>query len=86
MGRTVDNLLTDHDDPEKRIAALENRLAEQKRGADPTPAISHDAATSRSFVASAAAPSTKQMMKYTYGFIFAGMALLGTLQAATATR
>ncbi len=59
----MDNLLTDHDDPEKRIAELEQ---------------------SRSFVASAAAPTTKQMMKYTSGFMFAGMALLGTLQAAAA--
>lgn len=59
----MENLLTDHDDPKKRIA---------------------DAATSRRFVACAAAPTSKQMKKYTSGFMFAAMALLGTLQALAA--
>ena len=54
----MDDLLTDHGDPEKRISDLEHQLAEQKRGADP--AIPHDAATSRRFVASADPPSTRR--------------------------
>jgi NHL repeat len=63
----MDDLLTDHDDPEKRIAALERR---------------HGAATARRFVASAAPPSTKQMMKYTYVLMFGGMASLGAIYMA----
>ena len=59
----MDNLLMDHEDPEKRIAHLERQLAAPKRGADLPPAGAQDAAGSRRFVASAAAPSTKQMMK-----------------------
>jgi hypothetical protein len=76
----MENLLTDQDDPEKRIADMEHQLAEQQRGADLPPAGPHDAATSRRFVASSAPPTTKQMMKYTYVFMFAGMALLGAGQ------
>jgi sugar lactone lactonase YvrE len=63
----MDDLLTDHDDPEKRIAALEQQ---------------HDAATARRFVASAAPPSTKQMMKYTYLLMFGAMATLGLVNMA----
>jgi sugar lactone lactonase YvrE len=63
----MDDLLTDHDDPEKRIAALE-----QQQGA----------ATARRFVASAAPPSTKQMMKYTYVLMFGAMASLGAVYMA----
>ncbi len=60
----MDNLLTDHDDPEKRVADLE-------------PAGPQDAVASRRFVTSAAPPSTKQMMKYTYVLMFGAMAGLG---------
>ncbi|MGB9223196.1 hypothetical protein [Mycobacterium sp.] len=74
------NSLTDHGDPEKRIAELEHRLVEQKRGAEPpTP---HDAATSQRFVASAAPPTAKQTMKYTYVLTFAGMASLRAVYMA----
>ncbi|OBI89552.1 hypothetical protein [Mycobacterium sp. 1245805.9] len=75
----MDKLLTDHGDPEKRIADLEHRLAEHTRGAEPPPATPHDAVPSRRFVASAAPPSTKQMMKYTYLIMFGGMASLGLI-------
>ena len=51
------NSLTDHEDPEKRIADLEARVAP--------------------FRGVRAPPSTKQMMKYTYVYMFAGMAALG---------
>jgi sugar lactone lactonase YvrE len=61
----VENLLTDHDDPEKRIAHLER-----------------SSAASRRFVASAAPPSTKQMMKYSYLLIFGVMASLGAVNMA----
>jgi DNA-binding beta-propeller fold protein YncE len=71
----MDNLLTDQGDPEKRIADLEHHLAEQRRGADLP-------ATSRSFVASAAPLTTKQMMKYTHLFSTAAIALIGALEAA----
>ena len=75
----MDNLLTDHDDPEKRIADLEHQLAQRKPGADLPPASPHDAATSRRFVTSAAPPSTKQMMKYTYVLMFGAMTALGAI-------
>ena len=78
----MDNLLTDHGDPEKRIADLEHRLAEQKRAADLPPASPHDGAASRRFVASAAPPTTKQMMKYTYVVIAVAMASLGAVYMA----
>jgi hypothetical protein len=78
----MDDLLTDHGDPEKRIADLEHRLAEQKRGADLPPAGPPDAAASRRFVVSAAPPSTKQMMKYTYVVMFGAMASLGAIYMA----
>jgi NHL repeat-containing protein len=58
----MDDLLTDHDDPEKRIVDLER-----------------PSASSRRFVASAAPPSTKQMMKYTYLLMFGAMASLGAI-------
>src|ERR1700739_2381597 len=58
----MDDLLTDHDDPEKRIAALEQQ---------------HGAATARRFEATAAPPSTKQMMKDMYLLTFGAMAALG---------
>jgi DNA-binding beta-propeller fold protein YncE len=54
----------DQDDPEKRIAEL---------------ARPGDGAVSRRFVASAAPPSTKQMIKYTYVLIALTMASLGVL-------
>src|SRR5215471_6061250 len=54
--------LTDHEDPEKRIADLE--------------------AGSRCFEALAAPPSTNQMMKYTYVYMFAGIAVLGAIYMA----
>jgi DNA-binding beta-propeller fold protein YncE len=63
----MDDLLTDHDDPEKRIAALERQ---------------HGAAPSRRFEATAAPPSTKQMMKYTYVLMFGAMASLGAIYMA----
>ncbi|OBA73659.1 hypothetical protein A5641_04700 [Mycobacterium sp. 1554424.7] len=75
----MDKLLTDHGDPEKRIADLEHRLAERTRGAEPPPASPSDAGPSRRFAASAAPPSTKQMMKYTYLIMFGGMAALGLI-------
>ena len=78
----MDNLLMDHEDPEKRIAHLERQLAAPKRGADLPPAGAQDAAGSRRFVASAAAPSTKQMMKYTYVVMFGAMASLGAIYMA----
>ena len=46
------------------------------------PAGGDDATASRSFVATAAAPTTKQMMRYTSRFILAGIGLLGLLQGA----
>src|ERR1700758_5797023 len=55
VGTVMDDLLADHDDPEKRIAALEQR---------------HGAPAARRFEATVAPPSTKQMMKYTYLLIF----------------
>src|ERR1700757_346516 len=58
----MDNLLTDHDDPEKRVADLERQRA---------------TATSRRFVTSAAPPSTKQTMKYMFVLMFGVMAGLG---------
>jgi hypothetical protein len=64
----------DRDDPEQRIADLEHQLAEQKRGTDLPPASPPDTATVRRFVATAAPPSTKQMMKYTYVGIAVGFA------------
>ena len=42
----------------------------------------HDAAASRRFVVSAAPPSTRQMMKYTYLIMFGGMASLGAIYMA----
>jgi len=57
-------------DPEKHVAELEHRLVE------PTGAASHP------FVAFAAPPTTKQMMKYTSVCIFAAIALLGGVNAA----
>src|ERR1700758_1866891 len=63
----MDDLLTDHDDPEKRMAALEQQ---------------HGAAASRRFIATAAPPSTKQMMKYTYVLMFGAMAALGLVNMA----
>jgi DNA-binding beta-propeller fold protein YncE len=78
----MDNLLTDHGDPEKRIADLEHQLAERQRGADLPPASPPDGAASRRFVASAAPPSTKQMMKYTYVVMFGVMASLGAVNMA----
>jgi sugar lactone lactonase YvrE len=78
----MDKLLTDHGDPEKRIADLEHQLAERKRDADLPPVGPPDAAASRRFVASAAPPSTKQMMKYTYLVMFGAMASLGAIYMA----
>jgi hypothetical protein len=69
------NSLTDHEDPEKRIADLEHRLAERNRDAPGAPA-------SRRFEASAAPPSTRQMMKYANVYMFAGMAALGVIYMA----
>lgn len=43
--------------------------------------VTTDGPTSRRFVAVAAAPSTKQLMRYTYVFMAAGIALLGVLEA-----
>src|ERR1700739_2988981 len=63
----MDDLLTDHDDPEKRIAALEQQ---------------HDAATARRFVATAAPPSAQKMMKFTYLLVFGAMATLGLVNMA----
>src|ERR1700758_4818317 len=63
----MDDLLTDHDDPEKRIAALEQR---------------HGALAARRLEATAAPPSTKQMMKYTYLLMFGAMAALGAVYMA----
>ncbi|OBK57962.1 hypothetical protein A5656_00130 [Mycobacterium gordonae] len=74
----MDKLLIDHGDPEKRIADLEQLLAERQRGAARPPAP-HDGAESRRFVASGAPPSTKQMMKYTQLFMLGGMAALGLI-------
>ena len=45
-----DHLLVDEDDPEKRIAELERRLAEQNRGAGLPPASADAAAVSGRFV------------------------------------
>jgi streptogramin lyase len=78
----MDKLLTDHGDPEKRIADLEHQLAERNRGAALPPAGPPDVAASRRFVVSAAPPSTKQMMKYTYVVMFGGMAALGLIYMA----
>src|SRR5437764_8560776 len=78
----MDKLLTDHGDPEKRIADLEHRLAARTRAAGPPPSGPQDAGPSRRFVASAAPPSTKQMMKYTHLVTFAGMAALGLIYMA----
>jgi DNA-binding beta-propeller fold protein YncE len=78
----MDKLLTDHGDPEKRIADLEHRLAERTGRAEPLPASPPDAAPARRFVASAAPPSTKQMMKYTYLIMFGAMASLGLIYMA----
>jgi sugar lactone lactonase YvrE len=78
----MDNSLIDQDDPEKRIADLEHQLAERKRGAGLPPAGPHDTATARRFVAMAAPPSTKQMMKYTYVVMFGAMASLGAIYMA----
>lgn len=70
----MDDSLIDQDDPEKRIADLEHQFAERKRFAAQSP--------SRQFVASAAPPSTKQMMKYTYVVMFGGIASLGAINMA----
>ncbi|OBK47979.1 NHL repeat-containing protein [Mycobacterium sp. 1081908.1] len=78
----MDKLLTDHGDPEKRIADLEHRLAERTRGTELPPAPTRDAIPSRRFEVAAAPPSTKQMMKYTYLVIFGGMASLGLIYMA----
>ena len=78
----MDDLLSDRADPEKRIADLEHQLAERQRDAELAPAGPHDVAASRRFVASAAPPSTKQMMKYTYLITFGGMASLGAIYMA----
>lgn len=75
----MSKLLTDHGDPEKRIADLEHQLAERTRGTEPPPPTAHDAGPSRRFEATAAPPSTKQMMKYTYLVMFGGMAGLGLI-------
>ena len=53
-----DHLQVGEDDPEKRIADLERRLAEQKRGTDLPPASPDHAAESRRFVASTSRPKT----------------------------
>lgn len=63
----MDDVLTDHEDPEKRIADLERRLTES------------DAPGSRRFVVASAPPSTKQMMKYVYLLMFGAMASLGLI-------
>lgn len=70
----MDDSLIDQDDPKKRIADLEHQLADRKRFAAQSP--------SRQFVASAAPPSTKQMMKYTYVLMFGGIASLGAMYMA----
>src|SRR5262245_638403 len=72
-----DDLLMNGDDPEQRIADLERRLAERKPTADLPPVGTLDAATSRGFVAVAAPPTTKQMMKYTQAAITVAIASLG---------
>src|SRR5262245_41614970 len=63
------------DNPEQRIADLEGRLAK------PTPAVAQagalDVAQSRTFMAFAAPPSTKQMMRYTSVAIAVAIATLG---------
>ncbi|OBG38851.1 hypothetical protein [Mycobacterium sp. E3198] len=66
--------MIDQDDPEKRIADLEHRLAGRSSGAAQSP--------SRQFVASAAPPSTKQMVKYTNVAMFGGIASLGAIYMA----
>lgn len=66
--------MIDQDDPEKRIADLEHQLAGRNRFAAQSP--------SRQFVASAAPPSTKQMMKYTQVVMFGGIASLGAIYMA----
>jgi DNA-binding beta-propeller fold protein YncE len=72
----------DRDDPGQRVADLEHQLAEPKRGADLPPASPPDAATARRFVATAAPPTTKQMMKYAYLGIAVGFASLGAMYMA----
>jgi hypothetical protein len=46
----------DHDDPAKRIAELERRLAEHQRFAEPT--LSHNPSVVGSHIGAAAAPRT----------------------------
>jgi hypothetical protein len=67
-------------DPEERIAERDDQLAEPKR-----PAQVLQASPSRRFLASAAPPTTKQLMAYTYLFMLAGMAALGTVNIALVT-
>jgi sugar lactone lactonase YvrE len=72
----------DRDDPEKRIADLENQLAVQTRGADLPPESPHDDTLMRRFVATAAPPTTKQMMRYSSGLFLMAMASLGVINMA----
>lgn len=65
----------DADDPEQRIADLERQLAEQKRGAGPSPANPDQLAASGRFTAFPAPPGTMQMYKFMYGSL-AGFAVL----------
>ncbi|WP_051574541.1 NHL repeat-containing protein [Mycobacterium sp. URHB0044] len=62
----MSNRLIDQDDPEKRAADLEHQFSESKRGVDLSQAAPPGEATARRFVAFAAPPTAKQMMKYVY--------------------
>jgi DNA-binding beta-propeller fold protein YncE len=77
-----DDLLMNGDDPEQRIADLERRLAEPKSGAERPPVGTLDEETSRRFLAIAAPPTTKQMMKFTGTFFTVAIASLGVLYMA----
>jgi hypothetical protein len=70
------------DDPEQRIADLERQLVEHKADADLPQLRTLDTAASRRFVATAAPPTTKQMMRYTQAFFAVAIASLGVIYMA----
>ncbi|OBK53541.1 hypothetical protein [Mycobacterium kubicae] len=75
----MNDVLTDHGDPEKRIADLDHQRADRNRAAGLLPSGPQDAAPSRRFLISAAPPSSRQMMKYTNLMMLGAMASLGVI-------
>ncbi|OBF21818.1 hypothetical protein A5725_12840 [Mycobacterium kubicae] len=78
-GTAMNDVLTDHGDPEKRIADLDHQRANRNRAPGLLPSGSQDAAPSRRFLISAAPPSSRQMMKYTNLMMLGAMASLGVI-------